>query len=756
MDVEPDRASALARLSGLAGRITADLDLARTLDAVCSAVVEALRFRVAVVNLVVPGGDYETVAVAGSDSAREALLGQRGSAADWESWMAQCERVGGLLVDYRGTELAGRLPQWVPDAAGPAPDPDDPRVWQPMDILLAPLWSPRVGALGAIGVDLPHDGLRPGPDRLELLEVFAAQATVAIENAQLHTALVARGAEQRQALDRLAALVSQAPVAILEVDLSGRVRSWNPAAVRIFGWTSDEVLGRANPIVDPAAYDAWVADLSGRAGAARRSDVRRRHKDGRDVDVTVSSAPLHDGDGSVTGYIAVFEDVTDRVVLERELRHAALHDPLTGLPNRALLRQQLERRGGGPTRPGALLLLDLDGFKVVNDTLGHGAGDLVLVEVARRLLAESRSGDVVARLGGDEFVMVVAQGEDVRGMADRLVGVLAEPVSVLGHEVDLGCSIGIKDLAADGSVDAVLRDADLAMYAAKALGKGGYRVFEPALLDAAVLNDQTVRDLRRAVPEQQLELRWHPVVDVHSYDVLGLEALLRWQHPVRGELEPAAFVAAAEQTGLVVPIGAWVLQAGCEQAQRWRREVPAAADLTVSVNVSPVQLRSPRIVDTVRAALVDSGLPPPALVLELTEDVLVDDVELAVATLADLRGLGVRLALDDFGAGYSSLRYLKRLPVDLVKLDRMLLDGLEQDPAALALVDGVLTLLRRLGLTAVAEGIDAPSQLAVLQALQCPAGQGYLFSPPLPAHAVPELLRVGRPSSRVPRLPPRR
>ena len=728
-------ANSLRRLHALVRSMNGDLDLGRTLDAVIRGVVDEMGFAVAVVNLVQPDGDFEVVAVAGSAEAQAALLGERGSGEEWARWLRDCTPVGDVLVDYRRLAHANSVPTWVPDA----PVLDDQNAWHPLDAVVAPLRTSRSGLLGTLSVDLPRDGLRPSPAQLELLEMYAAQASIAIENATLHTALVERDAERERTVGRLTALVAEAPVAIIELDLEGRVQLWNPAAEDMFGWTADEVLGGANPTVPAERYPTRMAELA-RGAVARREASRRQCKDGSFVDLESSSAVLRHPDGEPFGYIGVMADVSHRVQLEQELRHGAQHDPLTGLANRALLRDHLNAAGSEDQH--AVLLIDLDGFKAVNDSFGHEMGDLVLRRVASRLRASVRPDDVVARLGGDEFVVLVHGGEELAvPLAERLLQLLSDPINVDGRQVALGCSIGVAYLDADA--DTVLGDADIAMYAAKARGKGRLQVFAPPLRHAVVERAALAADLRQAVAGDQLRLRYHPILQLDSSDVIGFEALLRWQHPQRGELGPGAFIALAEENGAIVEIGEWVAREACAQLARWQRELPGSPCLSVSINVSPLQLHSAGLVDSIAHALRDAGLSPRRLVVELTESVLVEDVETAAAVLERLRALGVRIALDDFGAGYSSLRYLKRLPFDFVKLDRGLVEGIDRDPSALALADAVLSLLDRLGLRTCAEGIETPAQLAAVRALGCELGQGFLVCQPLLPADVPALLADG-------------
>ena len=480
-----EREASLAHLHGVLAGLRSELDLGRTLEAVCQGVVDGLGFGVAVVNLVNPDGDYDVVAVAGSEQARAALLGQRGSAQDWALAFAACERVGGLLLDYHRPDGPGadpvvstRVPTWVPDL----PTGDGESAWHPLDMLLAPLTSGRSGPVGVLSVDLPRGGQRPGSHQLELLELYAAHAAAAIENAALHTELVRRDAERAAVLARLSALVAQAPVAIVELDTAGIVCEWNPEAERMFGWRRAEVVGRLNPSLDPTARRLRVEELL-RGGEMTREEVRRRRSDGTVIDVSVSASLVTGPTGEPTGFVIVYADITERVALERSLRHAAQHDALTGLPNRGLFAQQLREQSAAGL-PAAVLLVDLDGFKAVNDTCGHAVGDEVLIAVAARLRATARAADTVARIGGDEFVVLVRSDDDVAGLATRLVAVVAEQLPRPASSVRLGASIGIARLLPGADGELALRHADLAMYAAKAQGRGRYRVYGPELLDA--------------------------------------------------------------------------------------------------------------------------------------------------------------------------------------------------------------------------------------------------------------------------------
>ena len=712
------REASLAGLHALIGTINADLDLTRTLNAVCAGVVQGLGFEVAVVNLLQPGGDYEVVAVEGSVEARAALLGQRGTGEEWRDWIAACTAVGQLLVDYRRVADDDEVPTWVPDT--PVPEDDD--AWHPLDAVLAPLWSNASGPLGVLSVDLPRDGRRPGPVQLALLEMYAAQASIAIENARLHTELVVRDEEKAEVVGRLRALVHEAPVAIVELDRDGLVRTWNPTAEQVFGWSQAEVLGRRNPTAEAGHYDEQLGDLQ-RGTVQHGLEVRRRRKDGAPVDVSMSSVAVLDEAGAVQGYVGVYADITERLALERGLRHAAHHDSLTGLPNRTLFRERLDELVR-TAAPAALLLLDLDGFKAVNDGLGHDAGDVVLVALAARLTATARAQDLVARLGGDEFVVLLEDRADAEAVAERLVRVLAEPVEVAGHTVVLGCSIGVSHLAPGTNSDALMRSADVAMYAAKSEGRGTWRLFDPALLRAEQERSRAGAALRQAYDTGRLELRWLPVVDVGTGRVEALEARAT---AVATPGLPLDLAALADEVGLAAPLGAWLLRASCTAMAGWSSSVPGAAGVALAVRVPLHQLLSPAVVGQVREALRRSGLPPARLVLLVPEHALTPDRSGAGRLLEELLALGVGLALDGVGSGPSSLRRLREVPLVAARVDDGLLDRAVEDPDDRAVLEVVLALLARLRLRSVVGGVRTPEQREVLVALGCPLAQGPLL-----------------------------
>jgi diguanylate cyclase (GGDEF)-like protein len=447
------------------------------------------------------------------------------------------------------------------------------------------------------------------------------------------------------------------------------------------------------------------------------------------------------------GWVATYEDVTERRRIEARFAYLARHDALTGLPNRVLFREHMEEAlGRGRGRAFAVLSLDLDGFKAINDTLGHPAGDALLRAVAARLQQVASDADIVARLGGDEFVVIQQEtaGTGISALAQRLVDALHEPFEIDGHELVIGASIGIAsttdlaDAAAPGAPDTLLKHADLALYRATGDGRRTFRFFE-AGMDARLQARRSLElDLQTALDRDQFELLYQPLVDTRSGRVAGFEALLRWRHPERGTVSPAEFIPVAEETGMIRQIGAWVLRRACAEAAGWPDGV------SVAVNLSPVQFTA-GLVETVADALLSAGLPARRLELEITESLLLQDDSAILETLHLLRQLGTRIAMDDFGTGYSSLSYLQRFPFDKIKIDQAFIRQLSERPDSTAIVRAVIGLGRSLGMAILAEGVETAGQLAILQAVQ-----GYLFSPPRPAAEAPELIRsiaAGQPAA---------
>jgi diguanylate cyclase (GGDEF)-like protein/PAS domain S-box-containing protein len=525
------------------------------------------------------------------------------------------------------------------------------------------------------------------------------------------------------------------------VDRNGRVLYVNASARRFLG------LPAQGGLDDIRVLDNFPQEIGKRVTTEILADLERDHMwtgelaairhDGLVVPMQAQLIHHVDTRGDAAFISAVLRDLSDRKRIESQLAHQATHDPLTGLPNRALLIERLTRaleRARRHNTRVAVLFLDLDHFKVVNDSLGHEAGDQVLIALAARLRRSLRPGDTVARFGGDEFVVLCADlvhHLDAAAVAERMRAVVSGPLPVGDSEVFVGVSAGI--VLTDGETSdpgALIRDADAAMYRAKERGRSRFEIFDHAMRTEAVDRLDTESSLRRAEERGELQVRYQPIVSLKSGTVVGVEALLRWEHPERGLLGPQEFIGVAEETGLIVPMGAWVLERACHQVTRWHAALPDLEPLHISVNLSGRQLGHPTLAADVEAILTETGIAPGSVELEITESVLVDDIEASSETLRALKALGVKLVVDDFGTGYSSFSYLRRFPVDVLKVDRSFVADLGASPDDAAIVTAIVSLAHTLGLQAVAEGVERPEQLAELRRVGCDLAQGYLFSRP--------------------------
>jgi diguanylate cyclase (GGDEF)-like protein/PAS domain S-box-containing protein len=536
---------------------------------------------------------------------------------------------------------------------------------------------------------------------------------------------------------RFRAVFDHAPIGIALTTPEGRVVRANRALAQMLGSSEDALEGASMVALthqdDRDGFAEQMRRVAAGYAAVERREQRCVHADGRPVSVSVSSSPVRGDDGATISIVVQVEDTSTHQEHDRLLAHQAAHDPLTGLPNRLLfverLRHALAQHQG---RDGvAVLFIGLDHFKVVNDSLGHPAGDRLLVTIADRLRAATRPTDIVARFEGDEFTVLctgVADEQSARAVTDRLVEAIAKAVVLAQGEVFVTASVGIA--IAEGEMDTpetLLRNADAAMHNAKDRGRSRTELYASGAHDRAVQHLRTGNELHRALERDELRLHYQPVVRLEDGRVTGFEALVRWQHPERGLVGPGEFIPLAEDTGLVVPIGSWVLHEACRELVRWHAR---GARLSVSVNLSPRQLAEATLPDEVSRILRDTGVQPDAVWLELTESTLMHDAEATIHSLGALRALGVHLAVDDFGTGYSSMAYLKRFPVDSLKIDRAFVDGLGRDGEDSAICTAVVSLAHALGLRAVGEGVETTDQLTALRSLGCDFGQGFLFGRP--------------------------
>ncbi|MGY2052235.1 putative bifunctional diguanylate cyclase/phosphodiesterase [Methylobacterium sp. JK268] len=496
---------------------------------------------------------------------------------------------------------------------------------------------------------------------------------------------------------------------------------------------------------DPARPAPPMAAVTVGAVTVEERVIETRRNGARTVHLRTLGVPAEDGGRGFL--IGIAEDITERRAIEARIAHMAHHDALTDLPNRLLFCERLDAALAGPRRAGAaaaVLCLDLDQFKHVNDTLGHPAGDELLRQVAARLREALREGDTVARFGGDEFAVLLAapvQPEEAGATASRIIRALADPFTVHGQDLAIGTSMGVVLAPGDGdTTDILLRNADLALYRAKAEGRGTFRFFEPEMNARLQARRSLERDLRQTFQDGGLDLHYQPLFSASADRLSGCEALLRWLHPERGFVSPAEFVPLAEESGLIVPIGDWVLRRACAEAATWPDPIK------VAVNLSPVQFRGRQLVSSVVSALAASGLRPDRLELEITESILLADSEANLSVLHQLRDLGVRIALDDFGTGYASLSYLRTFPFDKIKIDQSFVRELRDNRHCQAIVQAVTGLGSSLGIATVAEGVETADQLACLRDRGCDEVQGYLFSRPLPSGELRALLhqRAGR------------
>jgi diguanylate cyclase (GGDEF)-like protein/PAS domain S-box-containing protein len=550
--------------------------------------------------------------------------------------------------------------------------------------------------------------------------------------------------------------------AVVCTDISGNITFLNLVAEKMTGWAWKEATGRPMAevfkILDAVSRETTPNPMERAMGQNRTVHLPANciliRRDGFEIPIEDSVAPIHNREGQPTGAVIVFRDVSAARAMVVQMTHSAEHDFLTGLPNRMLLNDRVNQAIALAPRHDkkvAVLFLDLDGFKHINDSLGHPIGDKLLQSIAKRLVDCVRSSDTVSRQGGDEFVVLLSemeQSEDAAISALRILQAVAEAHTIDQHDLHVTASIGVSVFPDDGKdAETLIKNADTAMYQAKENGRQSYQFFKPAMNVRAVERQSIEENLRRALERQEFALHYQPKIDLRTGKISGAEALIRWTHPVRGSVSPAQFIPVAEDCGLILPIGQWVLREACKQARAW---VDAGLPLTsMAVNISSMEFRDDNFLESVFATLSETGLDPKSLELELTESVLMKRAESAASVLKTLRARGVQIAVDDFGTGYSSLSYLRKFPIDALKIDQSFVRQITSTPDDTTIVTAVISMGRSLKLRVVAEGVETQEELSFLQARQCDEAQGYYFSRPVLPKQFAMLLKTGIPESAV-------
>jgi len=588
---------------------------------------------------------------------------------------------------------------------------------------------------GAIVVQHYEDPNAYNDRSLEFLTTVGAQIAMSIERTRSEERL-------RNSQATLAEAQTIAQIGSFTVDFRTGVTEWSDALWRIYGLEpEDKGLGLNDYIKHIHPDDRERVTLTIEDSIKRQEPHTFHHRivrpDGTIRVVMNSGKYVFDTNNRPAKMTGIQQDITERQELEDKLSHMALHDPLTKLANRALFADRVEHaltRRGRKREAVAVLFLDLDNFKNVNDTLGHAAGDELLVAVAARLQSCLRSGDTAARLGGDEFAILVEDADDADGamhVAERIQDILRPTFTSSGKEITIGTSIGIATAVLGvANAESLLRNADVAMYTAKSQGKNRYAVFETEMHESIIKRIELENEMRRAIENNEFVVHYQPIIDLVTGRLTGMEALTRWEHPSRGLVPPMDFIQVAEETGLIISLGEWILETACRQTKIWQHQY-GCTSLYVAVNISGRQFHHESIVETIKRALTTTGLPAENLVLEITETTMLQNTALSAKKLADVKALGVRLAIDDFGTGYSSLSYLQQFPVDILKIDKSFIDRISLDEEGAAVTRAIITMSDTLRLHTVAEGIETSAQTKTLQSLGCELGQGYHFAKPL-------------------------
>jgi diguanylate cyclase (GGDEF)-like protein/PAS domain S-box-containing protein len=574
----------------------------------------------------------------------------------------------------------------------------------------------------------------------------------------LHNAIERKAVEDALFVEKERAVVTLNSIgdAVLCTDISGNVTYLNLVAETMTGWPREEAIGK--PLAEVFRIIDSITRMTARDPLEMAVEQNKTvgltvncvliRRDGFESAIEDSAAPIHDRAGRITGAVIVFHDVTAARAMSVQMTHSAQHDVVTNLPNRLLLNDRIAQSiasGRRWNRPLALIFLDLDRFKYINDSLGHAIGDKLLQSVSKRLLASVRASDTVSRQGGDEFVILLSEityPEDAATSAKKILLSLSAPHSIGGHDLQVNASIGISVYPEDGeNAETLIKNADMAMYHAKESGRNNFQFFKEEMNLKAVERQSLEESLRCALEREEFLLHYQPKINLHTGEITGVEALIRWQQADRGLVPPSQFVPIAEDCGLIVQIGRWVLREACRQAREWQDA--GLPFKRISINVSAVEFRDKGFVESVRAILSETGFQARYLDLELTEGVLMEDAESTASVLQALKRMGIHLAVDDFGTGYSSLSYLQQFPIDVLKIDKSFVQRITSDPDGSSIVSAIIDMGKNLKQCVIAEGIETEQQRAFLQAHHCAEGQGYLFSRPLAAEQFEHLLQMG-------------
>jgi diguanylate cyclase (GGDEF)-like protein/PAS domain S-box-containing protein len=731
------RRSVLERVLDVVRELGATTDLPQTLDLIARSIIDVLGFGAAAINVTIESDQLEVAAVAGPPGV-ERLLNTTNSMQSWLRLLDSAEPWGNLrFYGHRSDQslLAG-MASWQ----APGTPPAEPGAWHPRDMLLAPMWGPDGALIGALSVDEPASGRLPNLEQQTILELFAAQASIAISDSKARQESEAR---RREAERRWQLTFERSPLGAALVNVDGTFAKVNDVAVRLLGYPRERLLkSRFSDFTHPDDIDTdlalFVEVLSGTRDSYEL-EKRYLHADGHTVYALLHVGVIRDDSGSISSIISQFTDITDRKTVEAELLHRNTHDQLTGLPNRARLEQLVNNYLTGAT-PVGVLFIGIDRFKTVNESLGHEAGDELLVAVAN-LLGNLAGGQItLGRIGGDEFALVapaIGGRSEIYQLGQQALQLLAAPIRLRNREHTVSISIGVTATRPmHRHADEVLGEAEKAMRRAKRQGPGRIEVYDPTQDQPATVQDLELEQALRTslASETGLLTYLQPIVALADSSIVGYESLVRWKHPTLGMLLPGRFLPMAEDTGLIVSLGWWMLRSSTaalndpelsDSGQRW-----------VSVNVSGSQLGRGQLLPVLSRALEEARIRPSQLHLEITETALIEASSSSIEEVHQVADLGVAVALDDFGTGYSSLTLLRDMPVSIVKIDRSFIAPVGVDRSATAIVRRVIALCQELGVVTVAEGVETQSQLTALRALGCTQAQGYLIGSPIPVDVV--------------------